>query len=262
MRTLILVLFVSMLITSTYAQQYDKKTAEAIEHDGRAIYTTIKALEISSAILRQQTANKPINIADKFCYTNGDTAVCIFLSNDKQPVALATIKLDKALSSATAITETQPRSLTAEEREFNILQTSARQQINIPSNNNDVHVIPIITANEKKVYALTITITEDTFTVGSDYMLQFDKNNRLISKRKLHDSAFSLSIPPRDPRPGYSMMSTRRSPKDDVYMTATEVYLMQMFKGRTNLTQYVVLSDKYISIWDFEKDELRIKVKN
>ena len=59
--------------------------------------------------------------------------------------------------------------------------------------NTNLNFIPLISNGDKKVYILTGPEQNGVVILGNDYLLNFDDNNKLIGKKRLHKNIITMN---------------------------------------------------------------------
>ena len=117
--------------------------------------------------------------------------------------------------------------------------------------------IPLISGSERKVYILTGPQMGGVLLLGNDYLLTFDKKNKLKKRKKIHNSLIQFPY-------GEEL---KEGEKQDVGMHShvvsecidpTDICTLLLYKDYTDWTQHIVMSEKYVSMFDIQKEELVI----
>ncbi|MER3497782.1 MAG: hypothetical protein C4308_03655 [Chitinophagaceae bacterium] len=85
-------------------------------------------------------------------------------------------------------------------------------------------------------------------------MLEFDKDNKLVSKTAFHKSLIPVNIS----KPGMEGAVHTHLPGYSSYMTATDICTILLYQNFAKWKQSMVVSEKYMSIWNFDKSSLPI----
>ena len=113
---------------------------------------------------------------------------CIFYSKSENPKVIGTISFDSTYDVNTANTDLTERDCTSNENDLCIIRKIAFDEIYTDTlfkkySNTNLNLIPLIKGNEKKVYVLTGPEQNGVVIIGNDYLLTFNKNNKLIIKK-------------------------------------------------------------------------------
>ncbi len=97
---------------------------------------------------------------------------------------------------------------------------------------------------------------------GNDYLLTFDKNNRLITKKRLHNNIIPIEYG--NPEDGEEAAMTMHShlPETGDFITATDICTLMLYQKFTKWKMHSVVSSKYLNIWSCEAEQLNIIPKN
>jgi len=125
-------------------------------------------------------------------------------------------------------------------------------------NNTNLNPIPIITNNSRKVFVLTGPQISGVVILGTDYLLTFDKNNKLKSKKSLHKNIISIEYN-EDTKGAVTMHSHLKSTGD--LITSTDLCTIMLYEDYADWKQHIVISKKNVSLWDCEKDKLLIMTR-
>lgn len=122
--------------------------------------------------------------------------------------------------------------------------------------NTALNLIPLITDKKKRVFILTGTQVSNVVIIGNDYLLEYDKKNRLKNKTQIHKSL--LQFPYKSDNPENKMESTYHSHVVSDYINSTDICTLLLYKDYVEWTKHFVMSNKYVSIFDLEKENLAI----
>ena len=133
-----------------------------------------------------------------FSYTDNDRHNCVFFSADSVPKITISIGFDDTFLFETAVVDTTAREMTSLENDlYTIRQKAIAESVNDTVvfkhyTNTNLNYIPLIVGKEKKVYILTGTNTNGLVIFGNDYLITFDKKNRIKSKKGLHKNIIPI----------------------------------------------------------------------
>jgi len=152
---------------------------------------------------------------------------------------------------------------TQKERDLiTIRQDALEKIISNPDNfftfyeNTSFNLIPLITS-ERKVYILTTSKKSGVVTLGNDYLLKYNFNNKFISKWKLHNSI--IELPAKNDTTTIS--ATVHSHVLSDLIEPTDICTLLLNKDLVDWKQHYVISEKYVSVFDLEKQKLNIYMK-
>jgi hypothetical protein len=159
---------------------------------------------------------------------------------------------DSTFSNESVVIDTLSRNLTLLESELFEIRTETVKAIENGKEinsyqNTDFNIIPIINDDIKKVYILTATTQPRKVIFGNDYLLKFDKKNKLKDIEPLHKSLLSF-----EDTDSTAWVTHTHLPGFNPFMTATDVCTLLLY-GEHSKTwhHHIVISEKYVSIWDY-----------
>ena len=259
-----LTLLITLLSTTFFCQNKLPKEAEAIVNEGKTLYKSEMASWYGSDIFMENYKDRE-NIGGYFSYTEKEISKCVFFSKDQSPKALGTISFDNTFNIKTAKVEINERPLTPYEIELAQLRKNAMQEL--ISNKDDFfkfyknmnpNLIPLIYEGVKKVYILTGPKENGVVVFGNDYLLTFDKNNVLTSKKTLHKNIIAIEYGGDKDKTSVGAMHTHL-PETGDFITATDICTLMLYEKFAQWEFHKVTSQKYINNWDCVKDELTLE---
>lgn len=239
--------------------------ADSISKEGERLYKSETASWYGTDIFLEKFKSESDNIGGYFSYDDGGNYTCLFFSKGESPQVLGTISFGNSFDSIDV--DDTKRSFTAMESGYYSIRKTALEELQKDTNffqrykNTSFNLIPLISATDKKVYILTGTSRSDIVIIGNDYLLDFDKENKIISKRKLHANMITLNtrLEEKTKNGSTNMGSVHNHlPETGDFITATDICTFRLFKKFTNWKQQMVISKKFMSIWNCETDRLII----
>lgn len=255
----LLILFIS--ITAFGQSKLDAETAKIVE-EGKMLYNSEMASWYGTDIFIELYKNKE-NIGGYFSYTDKDVPKCVFFSKGDKPKVIGTINFETKIKLETAKADLKEREFTKNELDYYELRKEAMNIIYSDTifkhyNNTSFNVVPIINKKEKKVFVLTGPKVNNVIILGNDYLLNFDKNNKLLNRKALHKNIIPIQIDA-DKEIEASMHS--HLPETGEFITSTDICTLMLYGKLYNLKEHFVISEKYVSIWDCEKETLNVITK-
>jgi hypothetical protein len=265
MKKLILVLITTCLLNHAFAQEKDlAKIADSISAEGKALYKSEFASWYGSDIFSDKCKARGAIASGYLSYDSGKGLVNIFFTKAPNPKVLSTITFGYELDPKNYKLDTTDREFTPSEKElYTIRQTAvaemAKDTIFKYFKHSSLNPIPMIGKNYKRVYILTGPDISGVVVFGNDYMIDFDKDNHILTTRKLHKGLIATQ---------YS--SSRDSSKMELaamhshlseyspYITATDICTLMLYEKFTTWNQNMVISKDYVSIWDCKNNKLVI----
>lgn len=256
----ITILLISTLIFSNtlFGQTQDEILAEAY-----LLYNSEKASWNGTDIFLARFPEKRDQIGGYFSYTEDSTHSCVFFNQAEDPKLLAKITFNSDFSVEKALIDTTSRKLTVIEKDlFAIRNIALREMSEDPMfkqyKNTNLNPIPIITSKEKKVFVLTGPKVSGVVILGNDYLLTFDKKNKLKSKKTLHKNIIPIEYNA-DEKDGITMHTHLKSTGD--LITSTDICTIMLYEKYAGWKQHIVISNKNVSLWDCNKDQLLVITK-
>jgi hypothetical protein len=259
----IIFIFLTVLNISVFAQENPTEQAKPIVAEGKRLYKSEIASWYGTDIFLERYTDKT-NIGGYFSYTENDTSKCIFFSKADKPKVIGTIYFDTTYNTKTAIADLTERDFTLFENDLYSIRKTALVSINSDTlfktyKNTNLNLIPLINGNEKKVYILTGPELNGVVIFGNDYLLTFDKDNNLTSKRKLHNNIIPINYGGKETE-GKEIEGTIHVhlPETGDFITATDICTLMLYEKFTKWKQHNVVSKNYLSIWNCLTDQLLV----
>ena len=154
------------------------------------------------------------------------------------------------------------RGFTALEKDLHLIRELTMAEINSDTlfnlyENTNFNLIPLINGKERKVYVLTGPKTNGVILFGNDYLLTFDKKNKLTSKKALHQNLIPIYYGGEEENNKKVEGSIHNhSAETGDFITATDICTIMLYEEIAKWKTHSVVSEKYLSRWDCERDEL------
>lgn len=253
---------VTLITLSVAGQINPTEEAQPIVAEGKMLYKSEMASWYGTDLFTKNYANKS-NIGGYFSYTEDDTSKCVFFSKAEKPKIIGTISFDRTYNVKTAKTDLTERDFTANENEIFIIRQITLEEIKSDSlfrfyQNSNLNIIPLIYGKVKKVYVITGPQEMGVVLFGNDYLLTFDKNNKLLEKKKLHNNLIPIIFA--DEKEGVEVEGSMHNHSADSgdFITATDICTLMLYARFTNWKTHNVISEKYLNIWNCETNELTV----
>ena len=202
------------------------------------------------------------NIGGYLSYSEKDVSTCIFFSPGEAPKVIGTIVFGEDYNVKTARLDLKEREFTAGEKDLFQVRSAALKIINSDTlfktfENTNLNIIPIISNGERKVYVLTGTQKSGVVIIGNDYLITFDENNQVNSKKALHANIIPIETT-QQTEPGTEAFGTMHShlPETGDFITPTDICTLMLYAKFTNWKQHIVVSEKYMNIWNIKDNHL------
>jgi hypothetical protein len=245
----------------TYGQTDIDKLTKPIVDEGKRLYRSEMASWYGTDLFLEKFTDRE-KIGGYFSYTENEISKCVFFSKSDTPKVIGTISFDRTYNLKTAITDLQERELTKNENDiFEIRQIALaivqKDTLFKTYKNTNLNFIPLISNGEKKVYILTGPTQNGVVIFGNDYLLTFDNENKLITKKQLHKNIIPINYGGKEEE-GKDVEGAIHShlPETGDFMTATDICTLMLYEKFAKWKQHTVVSKNYISIWNCETNEL------
>jgi hypothetical protein len=252
-----------LLSLDVFGQNNATEQAQPIVAEGKRLYKSEMASWYGTDLFLENYKDRA-NIGGYFSYSDNDIAKCIFFSKADTPKVIGTISFDSTYNTKTAITDFNERNFTANENELYSIRKIALATINSDTlfktyKNTNLNLIPLINGNEKKVYVLTGPQQNGVVIFGNDYLLTFDKDNNLITKKQLHKNIIPINYDNKE-EDGKEIEGTMHShlPETGYFITATDICTLMLYEKFTGWKQHNVVSKNYLNIWNCLTNELTV----
>jgi len=255
----IFVLFISVA-SSFIALGQDKieKQTALIVAEGKKLYRSEMASWYGTDIFLEKFSDRRENIGGYFSYTDNNISKCIFFSNAENPKVIGTISFDSTYNVSTAKVDGAERDFTSNEFDLYTIRKLALAEIISDTlfetyKNTELNLIPLIDKEEKSVFVLTGPKSGGAVIIGNDYLLTFDKKNKLLKKKRLHKNIMSIKYM-EDKDEAVTMHS--HSPETGDYITATDICTLLLYEKYAKWKQHIVISVDYVCLWDCKTNQL------
>lgn len=256
----ILLIFLSLHVCG---QDNPTEQAQPIVAEGKRLFKSEMASWYGTDLFLESYKDRA-NIGGYFSYSDNGVAKCIFFSKTDKPKVIGTISFDSAYNTKTATTDLNERDFTANESDLYMIRKIALTTINSDTSfktykNTNLNLIPLVNGGEKKVYVLTGPAQNGVVIFGNDYLLTFDKDNNLVTKRQLHKNIIPINYGGKEEE-GKEIEGTIHShlPETGDFVTATDICTLMLYEKFTKWKQHNVVSKNYLNIWNCLTDQLTV----
>ena len=260
----VLIIILTLLTISVFGQKNPTDEAQPIVAEGKLLYKSEMASWYGTDLFLENYKNRE-NIGGYFSYTDNDIAKCIFYSKAENPKVIGTISFDSTYDVKTAKIDLMERDFTKTEDDLYQIRKIARDELITNSDglfkfyqNTNPNIIPLINEQEKKVYILTGPQKSGVVIFGNDYLLTFDKDNKLVTKKQLHKNIIPIEYG--EVEEGKEIEGSMHShlPETGDFITATDICTLMLYEKFAKWKTHNVVSAKYLNIWNCETDELTV----
>jgi hypothetical protein len=253
-----LLLIVSFFISLKTARAQERdlvKIAANIVAEADILYKSEWASWNGTDIFSEKCKTRRTLAGGYISYDTGKGLTNVFFSKDAEPKILSTISFEYGFNPQKYTLDTADRKFTKQEKELYIIRQAViadmyKDTIYKNYKNASLNPVPVISNRERKVYVLTGPDISGVVIFGNDYLIKFDKNNNITSKKTLHKNI----IPANYTKAGSSgkelQVASMHShlPETGGFITATDICTLRLY----------VMSKNYVSIWDCKKNILAI----
>jgi hypothetical protein len=265
MKILLLFLLSIFADSVTSFGQNLSKIADSISNEGKILYKSEWASWYGSDIFTDKCKSKRPIAGGYISYDNGHGLTNIFFSKDADPIVLSTISFGYDFNSNNYKLDTINRKLTTLESELYSIRKTTIAELNKDTlfkyyNNTNLNPIPIIEKNIKRVYVLTGPKVNGVVIFGNDYLINFDNNNKITGKKKLHKNIIPVNYGKDSSKIVVASIHTHL-PESGDFITATDICTLMLYENFTTWNQHIVMSKNYVSIWDCKRNSLVVITK-
>jgi hypothetical protein len=261
-----LTIIFALFSLSVLSQNNLTKEAQLIVAEGKLLYKSEMASWYGTDLFLEKFKDRQ-NIGGYFSYSENEVSKCIFFSKSDNPKVIGAISFDETYDVKAAKIDLSERELTQNENDIYQIRKLALAEIISDSvlfkqyENSNLNLIPLIDGKEKKVYVLTGPKQSGVVLFGNDYLLTFDKNNKLKIKKQLHKNLIPINYGGKD-KEGNSLVSEEAMhshlPETGDFITATDICTLMLFGKFAKWKTHNVVSRKYLNIWNCETNELSV----
>ncbi len=260
MKKIFTILF-ALLSGVVFAQINPTEDAQPIVEEGKLLYKAEMASWYGTDLFLEKYTQKD-NIGGYFSYTDNGIAKCVFFSKGSNAKVIGTISFDSTYNSETARTDLVERRFSKTENELYVIRRLALQEIENDTmfrsyQNTSLNLIPLVNGGEKKVYVLTGPQETGVVIFGNDYLLTFDKDNKLLVKKQLHRNIIPVYYGKDEDKNAIGAMHMHL-PETGHFITATDICTLLLYAKFAKWKQHTVVSEKYLNMWNCESEQLTV----
>lgn len=257
----ILTFVLTLFTLSVFGQGNPTKKAQPIVAEGKLLYKSEMASWYGTDLFLENYKT-PDNIGGYFSYLDNETAKCIFYSESGSPKVIGTISFDSTFNTKTATIDLTERSFTKMENDLYEIRKLALAEIHSDTlfkvyKNTNLNLIPLINRKEKKVYVLTGPKDNGIVIFGNDYLLTFDKKNKLKLKKQLHRNILPIEYGGKEDTDQVGGVHNHL-PETGDFITPSDICTLMLYEKFAKWKTYTVVSEKYLNVWDCITDKLTV----
>ena len=261
MKKLFTLIALFILVQNATAQKNAlRKIADSINAEGETLYRSEWASGHSTQIFASGFGEKKRLSGGYFSYETKKEMTTIFFSKANDPLVLATVKFGHSLDSSKYSLDTTTRKFNEIEKDLYAIRLKAAQAVSNDTlfkfyQNTSLNLVPIIKNGAKKVYVITAQTVPDEVLLGNDYLINFDKDNDIIKKTKLHNNLIPLGTGGKE---AIKASSHQHLGETSPFITATDICAFKLWKAKTTWVISFIVSAGYVSAWHFRDEFLEI----
>ncbi len=263
MNNLLTLILLVITLNIAFAQKNPNEDAQPIVTEGKMLYKSEMASWYGTDLFLENYKNRE-SIGGYFSYTENDISNCIFFSKSESPKVIGTISFDSTYNAKTAKTDLSERDFTTNENDIYLIRKIALSEVNSDTlfktyKNTNLNFIPLINGSKKMVYILTGPEQQGVVIFGNDYLLTFDKNNKLTQKKQLHKNIIPIYYGGKEEE-GTQVEGAVHShlPETGDFITATDICTLMLYEKFAKWKTHNVVSEKYLNMWNCETDQLTV----
>lgn len=125
--------------------------------------------------------------------------------------------------------------------------------------NTSMNFIPVISEKERKVYILTASENKGILLLGNDYLFRYGVNNKFKDMKRIHNSL--IEIPYDVEGKSKEISAGVHSHVFSDIIDPTDICTLLLYRDYVKWRQHYVISKKYVSIFDMEKEDLVVMTR-
>jgi hypothetical protein len=258
-----LLLFTLFINSFGFGQDKLAKKADELMSEGKKLYRLEMASWYGTDVLLEKLNHNKNKVGGYFSYNQDELTTCLFHTQGEEPKVLYTITFDPSFNTQTALIDSTERALTKNEKDLYTIRRAVLPETYTDTifkmyENTSFNLIPIIENGEKKVYVLTGPKTSGAVILGNDYLLTYNDKNEVISTKALHKNILVMDYGSE----GNEVITMHSHlPSTGDFITATDICTLLLYEKMAYWKQHMVISKKYVSIWDCKTDQLVILIR-
>ncbi len=246
-----------------------KKIEKKIITEGVNLYQLDMAATIGVKIYSHDFPDLVENTMGYFSYKEGSFYKCVFYNKLAEPQILSTISFDSLFNMKRVAVNTTLRPMNFLEKDLYNMRERTIDDIKRDTtfyklyNYTSITLIPVINAENKRVYILTKSDDSTTVIFGNDYQIDFDNANYISSRKLLHNEFVIIEAASKDPyieEDPAKIMHVHNNESGE-FMTPTDVCILLLYQKKNRWDHHVVMAQNYVSIWYCDNNELETVTK-
>lgn len=250
--------FFMLLVMLGYSQnsETDKVLAE-----GKKLYRLEKAAWYGVDDFLERFKSKQDSLAGYLSYFNDQgNVVTIFYGRDTSKI-LVRYEFENLPTKKPLLIDTRNRTTEPIEKILIEMRQDAKKRVkaNVSGfykfyDETSLSYIPIFNKNERKVYVITASKKKGEITLGNDYLLHYNSNNKFVEEEKFHHSLIRLKAKSGDRK--NKLVETMHTNVMNDYIDATDICSLLLYKDFVEWNKHIVLSDKQVTVFMLDTETL------
>ncbi|WP_196892049.1 hypothetical protein [Aureivirga marina] len=259
MKTIKIVMLLFLSITTTFAQSKDEKK---IMKEAMLLYNSEKTSWHGTDIFLEEYKELRSESGGYVSYSEGGKHHCIFYDKQEIPNVLIRFSFGDDFDLSNVKIEEDKRKTTEKELNLIAIKTIALNKIRTDTlfkhyQNANLNLVPIISKKEKKVYAITGPKVGGVVVLGNDYLMTFNKKNKLKKIKSLHKNI--LIYDTSDQEKNKDAMTMHTHLKSSGYMISpVDICTLMLYEEISGWKQHIVVSKEKVSIFSIKDRNLLI----
>jgi hypothetical protein len=254
-------ILILVFITGTFSFG---QNADEILEEGKLLYRLEKASWHGTDVFIEMFPHKIDEVGGYLSYLNENNQVInLFFKKENPFYILARFEFESLSQKYPIMIDTLNHIATQQETDLITIRQDAIQKVFENKDgffsfyeNTSPNPIPLIHKGKKRVFILTGPKISNVVIIGNDYLFTYNDKNKFVKKEKIHNSI--LQYPYKSDDPKNKVESTFHSHILSDYITSTDICTLLLYKDYVEWKQHYVISKKYVSIFDLEKESLAI----
>ena len=238
------------------------QNANKVLEEGKLLYRLEKASWYGTDIFLEKFAHKKDIAGGYLSYMNEKNQIVnIFFEKGNPSQILVRFEFESMPQTNPIKIDTINQIATQQEMDLIAIRQEAVQQVYENKEgfftfyeNTSLNFIPLIRNGKKQVFILTGSQVPNVVNIGNDYLLIYNKKHKLTKKEKLHNTLLQFKGKSDDPE--NPITSTHHSHILSDIINSTDICTLLLYKVFVEWKQHYVISKKYVSIFDLEKEDL------
>lgn len=250
----------------TISAESQARVIDSIIDEGQRLYRLEMASWQGTNIYFKKFKEQRENIGGLFSYEMNDQVKCVIFSKPETPRVMATISFDTSFNVSTAKTDTIHREFTNYEQIVYTLRNKAFDEIDKDTmfqlfENTSFNVIPVVDSFYRKVYITSSPEVKGVILFGNDYLLHFNDDDSLISKKALHHKLIPVEFG-KDTDPELIETFHNHSPEAGKFISPTDICALRLYGKFAKWKQHLIISASHVCIWNMEDNNVEILTKD